>query len=84
MLTDLFNQILTEKKVPASFKTGVITSVLKKGKDSKCIEKYKGITVSSVLGKLFEYTVLNKNFKYSSQIISLGLQKDIRQLWPHC
>lgn len=60
VLTDLFNQIFTEKKVPASFKTGIITPVLKKGKDSKCMENYRGITVSSALGKLFEYTVLNK------------------------
>ncbi|MCG8048963.1 MAG: reverse transcriptase family protein [Candidatus Thiodiazotropha endolucinida] len=60
VLTDLFNQILTEKKVPASFKTGIITPVLKKGKDSKCMGNYRGITISSALGKLFEYTVLNK------------------------
>ncbi|XP_053376405.1 uncharacterized protein LOC128547494 [Mercenaria mercenaria] len=60
VITDLFNQILAEKKVPATFKTGIITPVLKKGKDSKCMENYRGITVSSVFGKLFEYTVLNK------------------------
>ena len=44
------------------FKTGIITPVLKKGKDSKCI------TVSATFGKSFEYTVLNKmNYEQSDQ-----------------
>ena len=60
VITELFNKILSEKKVPSTFKTGVITFVLKKGKDSKCMENYRGITVSATLGKLFEYSLLNK------------------------
>ena len=52
--------------MPANFKTGIITPVLKKGKDSKCMENYRGITVSATFGKLFEYTVLNQmNYEQS-------------------
>ena len=60
IVTRLFNSIISERKVPESFKTGIITPVLKKGKDSKSMENYRGITVSATFGKLFEYSVLNK------------------------
>ena len=42
------------------FKTGVINPVLKKGKDSKLLENYKGITVTAIFGKIFEYALLEK------------------------
>ena len=68
VITETFNQIIKEKTVPSSFKTGIITPVLKKGKDAKAMENYRGITVSGALGKLFEYSVLSKlNFTQSSQ-----------------
>ena len=60
ILTRLFNQILLEKDIPNSFKTGIITPVLKKGKDAKDMGNYRGITVSSTFGKLFEYSLLSK------------------------
>ena len=60
IVTRLFNSIISERKVPESFKTGIITPVLKKGKDSKSMENYRGSTVSATFGKLFEYSVLNK------------------------
>ena len=34
--------------------------VLKKGKYSKILENYRGITVRAIFGKLFEYTLLDK------------------------
>ena len=65
-ITNIFNQILKDKKIPAVFKTDYITPVLKKGKDSKLPENYRGITGTSILGKLFEYTFINKlNYKQS-------------------
>ena len=68
VITETFNQIMKLKTVPSSFKTGIITPVLKKGKDAKAMENYRGITVSGALGKLFEYTLLSKlNFTQSSQ-----------------
>ena len=42
--------------------------MLKKGKDAKAMENYRGITVSGALGKLFEYSLLSKlNFSQSTQ-----------------
>jgi hypothetical protein len=52
---DVFNQIFQEGKVAQSFKTEVITPILKKGKDQMLTENYKGITITSVHGKVFEY-----------------------------
>ena len=55
-----FNKVLETRKVPISFKTGVLTPVLKKGKDSTLCESYRGITVTPTLGKTFEYSLLWK------------------------
>ena len=59
-ITPLFNQILESKSVPAAFKTGILTPVLKKDKDSCLVNSYRGITVTAVMGKLFEYYLLEK------------------------
>ena len=59
------------------FKTGILTPVLKKSKDSTCLDNYRGITVTPILGKLFETILLprlSKNFEQSS--IRLDLPKD--------
>ena len=57
-ITDIFNTILKEKCVPQQFKSGILTPVLKKSKDSTILDNYRGITVTPVLGKLFEITIL--------------------------
>ena len=57
-ITDIFNTILKEKCVPQQFKSGILTPVLKKSKDSTLLDNYRGITVTPVLGKLFEITIL--------------------------
>ena len=59
-MTKIFNHILETKSIPSAFKTGLITPVLKKGKDSKVLENYRGITVTAIFGKLFEYSLLAK------------------------
>jgi hypothetical protein len=43
-----------------SFKTGVITPILKKSVDQMLTENYRGITITSVHGKVFEYVLLGK------------------------
>ena len=57
---DIFNQIFQEGRVAQSFKTGVITPILKKSKDQMLTENYRGITITSVHGKVFEYILLKK------------------------
>ena len=44
VITKVCNHILDTKKIPVAFKTGIITPVLKKGKDPKMLENYRGIT----------------------------------------
>ena len=43
-----------------SFKTEVITPILKKSEDQMLTENYRGITITSVHGKVFEYVLLGK------------------------
>ena len=74
IITTLFNLIISEKRVPASFKTVIITPVLKKGKNSKYMGNYRRITVSAAFGKLLEYTVLNK-MKYDPSDLQFGFNK---------
>ena len=56
----VFNEIIRTKAIPDAFKSGVITPVHKKGKNPCNIDNYRGITVSSIFGKLFERVVLNR------------------------
>lgn len=56
----LFSNILETKDIPDIFKAGVLTPIHKKGKDARMVENYRGITVTSVLGKLFETAVLQR------------------------
>lgn len=60
VIVRIFNEILITKEVPDSFKSGLINPIHKKGKDPRLLENYRGITVSSILGKLFETVVLNR------------------------
>ena len=59
-LVTIFDDIVKTKKIPEAFKSGIITSVHKKGKDPSKMDNYRGITVSSILGKLFETVILNR------------------------
>ena len=60
LLKDLFNKIIMERKIPDQFKSGIITPICKKGKSNKSLDSYRGITVSSILGKVFEHAMLEK------------------------
>ena len=60
MLTHIFNTILTSRKIPDTFRTGYITPVHKKGKDPQNVGNYRGITVASLFGKIFEYVLLQR------------------------
>ncbi|CAC5400024.1 unnamed protein product [Mytilus coruscus] len=57
---NIFNQIFGEGKVASRLKTGVITPVPKKGKDLTQATNYRGITVTSAHGKVYEYLVIEK------------------------
>jgi hypothetical protein len=44
---------LAEGKIPDSFKSGIVTPVLKKHKDPTIIGNYRGIAVIAAIGKTF-------------------------------
>lgn len=68
-LTNCFNAIIKEKQTPEVFKTGIVTPVLKNGKNPMSMDNYRGITVTPVISKLFEcfiLPVLAENFTQST------------------
>jgi hypothetical protein len=56
----VFNEILASSKSPESFKSGILTPVLKRDKDPALVNNYRGITVTAVNGKTFENCLLEK------------------------
>ncbi|VDI26425.1 Hypothetical predicted protein [Mytilus galloprovincialis] len=66
-----------EKKVPTSFKSGILTPVLKKDKDSTELGNYRGITVTPVTGKTFEYSFLTKLNLESKTDLQFGFTKGL-------
>ena len=67
LITCIFNKILMNKAIPEIFKTGILTPVLKKLKDATKMDNYRGITVTPVFAKLFEYVLLPKLYSYFEQ-----------------
>lgn len=57
----IFNTILTLEDIPSSFKEGIILPIYKgKGKDPLLQSSYRGITLTSVLAKVFEFVLLDR------------------------
>ena len=57
----IFNDILALEDIPSSFKHGLICPVYKgKGKDPLIQHSYRGITLTSVLAKTFEFVLLDR------------------------
>ena len=77
-ITAMFNQILQSKTVPDAFESGILTPVLKKSKDSTVLDNYCGITVTSIISKLFESVLLPRlpeSFEQSS--LQFGFTKGL-------
>ena len=77
-ITDAFNRIICDKQIPEAFKTGILNPVLKKSKDPTNMDNYRGITVSPIIGKLFESVLLlrlEQTFEQSS--LQFGFTKGL-------
>ena len=59
-LTDLFNGILLNSYVPTAFLLGCIKPIWKKKGGKEDPTKYRGITISSTVGKVFEEVITQK------------------------
>ena len=57
-ITDTFNHKICENQIPEAFKSGILTPVLKESKDPTNMDNYRGITVTPIIGKLFESVLL--------------------------
>ncbi|XP_064646251.1 uncharacterized protein LOC135499433 [Lineus longissimus] len=57
-LTAIFNSIMKAKKAPKIMKTAYKIPIPKKGKDSLLLDNYRGITITSIFGKLLELICL--------------------------
>ena len=62
----IFNIFFEEGKIPKGYKTGIITPLQTKGKDSSYADSYRGITVTSIQETIFEYVLLAK-FNFISE-----------------
>jgi hypothetical protein len=71
-LKSLFNLIYDHGFVPDNFGKGIIVPVVKdtRGNTSEC-DNYRAITISPLISKLFEYSILNK---FDSLLLSSELQ----------
>ena len=58
MLTTLINQVLRRRQIPPDLKQGVITPVYKGKGDKSLPDSYRRITVTSLVGKLIEKTLV--------------------------
>ena len=57
----MFNVILELEDIPSSFKEGIILPIYKgKGKDPLLQSSYRGITLTSVMAKTFEFVLLDR------------------------
>ena len=71
-LLQLFNMIMCHGYVPKSFGSGIIIPILKdKHSDTSILENYRGITLSSVISKLFETCL---TVKFNTYLVSNDLQ----------
>ncbi|VDI21746.1 Hypothetical predicted protein [Mytilus galloprovincialis] len=73
----IFNNILIHRKVPLFFKSGILTPVLKKEKDPTETSNYRGITVTPITGKTFEYSFLNKLMIEPKTDLQFGFTKGL-------
>lgn len=73
-LADVFSAILDESVIPHAFKEGVTIPILKKGKSSLHHDNYRGITITSTIGKILEHILL-KRLKTKTTTIQSRLQR---------
>ena len=79
LLADLYNDIIATGTIPANFKSGIIHPIHKKGKDPTSMDNYRGITVTSVFGKLFETLLLTRmtDLNHNQSDLQYGFTKGL-------
>ena len=60
-LVELFNAILSARYIPETFRIGDLLPIPKKAKDSKIQTNHRGITISSIIGKIFDQVLIARD-----------------------
>jgi hypothetical protein len=60
VLADMFNMMCHAGYFPVSLKSGIIHPVSKKGKSTLIKDNYRGITISSIMGKVLEHILRSR------------------------
>ena len=66
-LAQLYTSIFNLKHIPPPLKGGYTIAVHKKGKDEYCTDSYRGITITPILGKVFEHILVQRLDQTSTQ-----------------
>ena len=76
---NIYNEIIASGIIPANFKSGIIHPFHKKGKDPTSMDNYRGITVTSVFGKLFEILLLTRmtDLNHNQSDLQYGFTKGL-------
>ena len=81
MLKQIFDNIYINGDIPSIFKSGIITPVYKRhDKPLEDLNSYRRITVSSIVGKLFEKVLLKKilpTLREKQNELQRGFTKDV-------
>ena len=83
-ITDIVNEMLRLADVPSILKKGHLTPVLKKGKEKTIPGNYRGITVTSLMGKVLESclkTRLDKILGGSQNALQRGFTEGVSPLY---
>ncbi|KAK3105653.1 hypothetical protein FSP39_002699 [Pinctada imbricata] len=82
-IASIFTSIMHLKHVPSDFKSGILHPIHKKGKDPANVTNYRGITVTSILGKIFEHVILKQieeSLPLNQSTLQFGFTKGISPL----
>ncbi|CAC5392451.1 unnamed protein product [Mytilus coruscus] len=80
VLSVLFNAIIEHCYIPLQFLSGIITPIIKKGKDAADFGSYRGKTVSYTIGKVFEHVILIRielRLPFDQSSLQFGFTKNI-------
>ena len=79
LLVNIYNEIIASGIIPANFKSGIIHPIHKKAKDPTSMDNYRGITVTSVFGKLFEILLLTRmtDLNHNQSDLQYGFTKGL-------
>ena len=66
MLQTLFNQIMIDEEIPEEWEVGLIVPIFKNEGERDVIDNYRGITILSIVSKLFEKVIMSRLTEWSN------------------